>query len=936
MNKAWVLLGIIALCNVARARDAAEVTIPPGSGSLIVDGKLDDTIWQAARVLPLSSADHSLMPGGEVRIATRGTYLCFSARLPEPDRVVAHSTGRNPNWWAEDLVVWNLRVHTNAGRNLNLSLTVNPFGAYELKGSDPIQVFVAATTGPHVWTAEAALQIDGLGRAGFIHVHRVRALRPDAPQLQWHWPAPNENATFDLALLTKAEAPVAVPVRFSNPGHEKTETPAELSWIPDQAWTELQRDRLQPARMLEVYLRKRMASVAEKEKVAWRQVDSREAWEQFRDQRLAALRDWMGPMPDRTPLRTTVTRKADYGAGFTIENLVFESRPHLLVTANLYWPSRISNKIPAILVVHSHHAPKTQSELQDLGMTWARSGTAVLIMDQLCAGERSQSEPWPRESYYGRYALGNQLLLAGESLMKWMVWDLMRGIDLLLERPEVDPARIILLGAVAGGGDPAAVTAALDPRVAAVIPFNFGEAGPEEHYILGPRGYDFETAWPGWGEWETTRSLPRSAVDQFFPWFLCASVAPRPFLYSFEIAWPEDVEHEPVWARYKKVFQLYRRPDHLDEVHGFGPFPGPGECTNVGALLRKRIYPVLERWFNMPVPEAEYHEPLPDPALMCMTPALAAERHPQPASALALEMTRSSASRSADLKAELRRKLGDIEPRQTPSATMLWNRTAQGVAVEALAIESEPGITFPVYVLKRADAVASRLPAVVGIAQAGKAQWVSRRGDELMALLRGGAAVCLPDVRGTGELAAASSRGPGAMDFAATEFMLGETLPGAQLKDLRTVLRYLASRPDFDPRRIAIWGDSFAETNAAEFQFDQSEMQELGPFAQYQAEPLGALLALLAGLYEDRVAAVAARGGLVSFRSVLEDRFAHIPQDVIVPGILEVADVPDMVKSLNPRPVLLDRVVDGRNRPVRTDGSKRDLATWLLAQVAAR
>jgi hypothetical protein len=73
---------------------------------------------------------------------------------------------------------------------------------------------------------------------------------------------------------------------------------------------------------------------------------------------------------------------------------------------------------------------------------------------------------------------------------------------------------------VAGGGDPAAVTAALDRRVAAVIPFNFGEAGPEGHYTLGPRGYDFDTAWPGWGEWETTRSLPRSAVDQFFPWCL--------------------------------------------------------------------------------------------------------------------------------------------------------------------------------------------------------------------------------------------------------------------------------------------------------------------------------------------------------------------------------------------------------------------------------
>src|SRR2546427_12989560 len=121
-------------------------------------------------------------------------------------------------------------------------------------------------------------------------------------------------------------------------------------------------------------------------------------------------------------------------------------------------------------------------------MTWARAGTAVLVMDQLCAGERSQSQPWPRESYYGRYALGNQLLLAGESLMKWMVWDLMGSVDLLLERQDIDPRRVVMLCAVAGGGDPAAVTAAPDPPIAAGVPFNFGEARPRGPYPGGPRG----------------------------------------------------------------------------------------------------------------------------------------------------------------------------------------------------------------------------------------------------------------------------------------------------------------------------------------------------------------------------------------------------------------------------------------------------------------
>jgi hypothetical protein len=161
--------------------------------------------------------------------------------------------------------------------------------------------------------------------------------------------------------------------------------------------------------------------------------------------------------------------------------------------------------------------------------------------------------------------------------------------------------------------------------------------------------------------------------------------------------------------------------------------------------------------------------------------------------------------------------------------------------------------------------------------------------------------------------------------------MLGETMLGARLKDVRTVFLYLTSRPDIDPAHIAVWGDSFAETNADDFAFDQSEMQEAGPFAQHQTEPMGALLALLTGLYEDRVAAVAARGGLISFLSVLEDRFCHLPQDVIVPGILEAADVAEIVAALGSRPLLLEGFVDGRNRVVRGARLQSEFAPALKA-----
>ena len=85
-------------------------------------------------------------------------------------------------------------------------------------------------------------------------------------------------------------------------------------------------------------------------------------------------------------VRTTRTLP---GEGYQIENVVFESRPGLLVTANLYSPLALPKKaMPGILIIHGFHQPKSQAELQDMGVNWAKQGCVVLVPDQLCHGER--------------------------------------------------------------------------------------------------------------------------------------------------------------------------------------------------------------------------------------------------------------------------------------------------------------------------------------------------------------------------------------------------------------------------------------------------------------------------------------------------------------------------------------------------------------------
>jgi hypothetical protein len=228
-------------------------------------------------------------------------------------------------------------------------------------------------------------------------------------------------------------------------------------------------------------------------------------------------------------------------------------------------------------------------------------------------------------------------------------------------------------------------------------------------------------------------------------------------------------------------------------------------------------------------------------------------------------------------------------------------------------------------VLRPANAPNPKLPFVVAIDEGGKERFLSDRSDAIKDLLKAGLAVCLVDVRGTGETTSEMHRALNSEEesAAATEFMLGNTLLGARLKDLRSVLAYLSARPDLDGQKIALWGDSFAPINPPRFVSDELIGWQIGPEIEYQAEPMGGLLALFGGLYEDKVWTIAARRGLVAYSSVLDDQFAYVPNDVIVPGILEVADVADIGAALAPRPLLIENFVDGRNR-VMPEAGLRD------------
>ena len=87
--------------------------------------------------------------------------------------------------------------------------------------------------------------------------------------------------------------------------------------------------------MLARDVRSRVQAASLRENGDWDAVKTRDDWEKFRQPRLGALRESLG-LPAAQPGARGARHRTLDGDGYRIENIVFESRPGLVVTANLY------------------------------------------------------------------------------------------------------------------------------------------------------------------------------------------------------------------------------------------------------------------------------------------------------------------------------------------------------------------------------------------------------------------------------------------------------------------------------------------------------------------------------------------------------------------------------------------------------------------------
>ncbi len=184
-----------------------------------------------------------------------------------------------------------------------------------------------------------------------------------------------------------------------------------------------------------------------------------------------ALNAAFGKMPRKTPLNTKVWRTSEW-EDHRIEHLTFESRPGILVTANLYLPLNLTAPVPAVLLPCGHYeVAKAAPPYASACVRLAREGYAVLVYDPIAQGERfmySHNDAQDRLTGCDAHnVLGRQLHAAGEWFGAWRVWDGICATDLLATRPEVDASRLAVTGQ-SGGGNLSAYLWAMEPRFKAV------------------------------------------------------------------------------------------------------------------------------------------------------------------------------------------------------------------------------------------------------------------------------------------------------------------------------------------------------------------------------------------------------------------------------------------------------------------------------------
>jgi hypothetical protein len=229
-----------------------------------------------------------------------------------------------------------------------------------------------------------------------------------------------------------------------------------------------------------------------------------------------------------------------------------------------------------------------------------------------------------------------------------------------------------------------------------------------------------------------------------------------------------------------------------------------------------------------------------------------------------------------NIAAILRSRLGVGIPRgSVPPLTARGEVVHDWYRVQAIEIESEPGIAIPILAFVP-DGGSARKPAILYISAAGKSA-DSGEGGPIEKLVRAGNLVIAMDARGWGETGPPPESAKARNKTYATAMralLVGKNMPGMRTEDILRAFDYAASRPDVDPARISITSRGNAD-----------------------------IPALFAAALEPRISGIRLENASRSYMDLVRLKMHDDISDIVVPGALIDFDLPDVVAALGSRVV---------------------------------
>ncbi|HTU17084.1 MAG TPA: acetylxylan esterase [Gemmataceae bacterium] len=577
------------------------------------------------------------------------------------------------------------------------------------------------------------------------------------------------------------------------------------------------------------------------------------------------------PFPEKTPLNARVTGTVERDA-YKIDKVIFESRPHFLVTANLYVPKGKKPPLPGVVGTCGHSLNgKAAETYQSFAQGLARMGYVVLIYDPIGQGERLQyghldQKRRPRPGVGEHLHGGNQQFLVGEFFGSWRAWDGIRALDYLLSRPEVDPKHIGVTGN-SGGGTMTTWLCGVEQRWTMAAPGCF----------VTTFRRNLENELPA----DTEQCPPHALALHLDHADFLAALAPKPVILVAKERDFFDVRGaEEAYGRLRRLYGLLGAEDNVKL------FIGPTE-HGYSQENREAMY----QWFNHAtrVSDARSEPKLTmekDQTLWCTPNGQVAELKSRTVFSFTREKSQALAHKRGKLsEKELRQAVATLlrlpERAGVPEYRILraiGGRKYPKPHATSYAVETERGVFAVVYRLseRRHDSRPSRGQTRAILYVAHHSSDAELRDEPLLAeLLRAEPRSTLYtcDVRGIGESRPDTCGQNQFLTPYGSDYFYA-------IHALMLDAPYIGQKT-FDVLRVLDWLKSFGH----------KEIHVVG-------KGWGSLPATFAALFEEAVVQVTLKHALTSYQDVAESENYSWPLSSFVPGVLEKLDLPDCYEAL--------------------------------------